>query len=373
METQLKKILAVCLVTLCLFTTGAQTKKESLALLNIDSKSMGMDPQNMGTMVRIEIEKLNIYDVKDKYDIQYFMDQNKISMSNCYGKTCLTEVGLMMKSDKMFTGSVEHLAKTIVITYRIMDVKTSSFEKTYVHEFLYLPEEIQNMVKLSVAEMFDLPFDKNLMSKLSKPFEFDNTNNNPEVQRLRLDGPRMGVTVFTGQLAQRIAGPKKNGGFDAFPMMFQFGYQFEKQYLNEGKIQALFEFIPMVTGLDQGYFIPSATILHGIRSNISGWEFAFGPTFNLVQSATGYYDENNNWQLQNYWSDQPQNQGKDNPYTLTDRLDSRGNYSLHTAFVLAAGRTFKSGKLNMPINVYVIPGRDGFRFGLSVGFNAKNR
>lgn len=372
-KTQVKKIIAICLVTFCLFAASAQNKKESLALLNIDSKTIGVEPSGMANLVRVEIEKLDLYDVKDKYDIQYVMEQNKISMPNCYGKTCLTEMGILLKTDKMFTGSVEHLGKNLVFTYHVMDVKTSSFEKTYVHEFLYLPVEIQNMVKLSVAEMFGLAFDKALMDKLSKPFEFDNTNNNPEVQRLRLDGPRMGLTAYTGELSQRMMESKKNGGFDAYPVMFQFGYQFEKQYLNEGKIQALFEFIPMITGLDQGYFIPSASILHGVRSNVSGWEFAFGPTFNLIQTANGYYDANNTWQLQGHWAEQSENKGKENPYSITERIDSRGSYGFHSAFVLAAGRTFKSGKLNMPVNIFFIPGRNGMRFGVSLGFNAKNR
>jgi hypothetical protein len=154
--------------------------------------------------------------------------------------------------------------------------------------------------------------------------------------------------------------------------MFQFGYQFEKQYLNDGKVQALFEFIPMITGLDQGYFIPSTTILHGVRSNINGWEFAFGPTFNLMPIATGYYDADNKWQLKSTWENTPENYGKIIPFETEDRLDSRGNYSFHSSFVLAAGRTFKSGKLNIPVNAFVIPGKDGWRFGVSFGFNAKN-
>src|SRR5205807_1836717 len=106
-----------------------------------------------------------------------------------------------------------------------------------------------------------------------RKFDFDNSNNNPQVDRLKLDGPRMGFVGYSGTLAQRISDPKSSGGFGAFPVMFQFGYQFEKQYLNEGRAQALFELIPMVTGLDQGYFIPSLAVLHGIRSNVNGWEF----------------------------------------------------------------------------------------------------
>lgn len=372
MKTTHSKLLLICII-LNWYSLIGQSDKPNLALLNIDSKSINMDPERMGNLVRVELEKLNLYDVKDKYDIQYFMEHNNMTMTNCYGKTCLTEVGSLLKCDKMFSGSVEHIGKNLTLTYRILDVKTSSFEKTYVHEFLYLPEEIQNMVKLSIAEMFQLPFDKNLMNKLSKPYEFDNTNNNPEINRLRLDGPRMGFTSYSGELHKRMTDSKKDGGFEAFPAMFQFGYQFEKQYLNEGKVQALFEFVPMITGLDQGYFIPSVSIMHGVRSNVNGWEFAFGPTFNLLPVARGYYDEYRNWQLETHWNEQPGNVGKENPFEIVNRIDSRGSYRFRSAFVLAAGRTFKSGKLNIPINAFVIPGRDGWRFGISLGFNAKNK
>lgn len=154
--------------------------------------------------------------------------------------------------------------------------------------------------------------------------------------------------------------------------MFQFGYQFEKQYLNEGKIQALFEFIPMITGVDQGYFIPSFTILHGLRSNVNGWEFALGPTINFVTTSNGYYDQDNIWQLESTWTNNPDNSGKPNPFEIKSRVDSRGDYALHSSFVFAVGRTFKSGKLNIPVNIFAIPGKHGARFGVSFGFNAKN-
>ncbi len=374
MKTPIKSILSVCLFAFCL-TTSAQNSgtKESLTVLNIDAKGVNTDPGTMGNMVRIELEKLDSFDVMDRYDVQYLVEKNKLSIVNCYGKTCLTEIGEIIHSDKMFSGTVEQMGKVIVVSYRLINTKEKKIERTYVHEFLYIPEEIQNIVKLSVADMFGKKIDRLLMDKLSKRYEFDNSTNNPNQERLRLDGPRMGFTTYSGGLRDRMMESKNTGGFDAFPVFFQFGYQFEKQYLNEGKIQALFEFVPMITGLDQGYFIPSASILHGIRSNVNGWEFAFGPTFNLVPMAKGYYDANNDWQLENQWDKEQGNKGKTNPFEIVDRLDSRGDYALHTAFVLAAGRTFKSGKLNMPVNVFVIPGRDGWRFGLSFGFNAKNK
>lgn len=354
------------------FSMNAQNPrgKESLGVLNIDSKSITIDPTLMGNLVRTEIEKLDTFDVRDRYDIEQFIEQNKITLTNCYGKGCLTEMGNQLKCNKMFTGSAELLGKNIVFTFRLLNVNSGQIERTYVHEFLNIPEEIQNMVKLAVADMLNKKYDKNLMNKLSKKFEFDNSNNNPSITRLRLDGPRMGFVSFSGQMLQIMSNPKKDGGFNAFPVMFQFGYQFEKQYLNEGKVQALFEFVPMVTGLDQGFFIPSVSVLHGLRSNVNGWEFAFGPTFNIIPMANGYYDENNQWQLSSTWVQE--NRGTPNPYENVERLDSRGSYSLHSGFILAAGRTFKSGKLNIPINAYVVPGKNGWRFGVSFGFNSRN-
>ena len=52
------------------------------------------------------------------------------------------------------------------------------------------------------------------------------------------------------------------------------------------------------------------------------------------------------------------------------RLDSRGDYRLGSGFVLAVGKTFRSGKLNIPVNAFFIPGkRYSHRFGISFGFN----
>ena len=53
------------------------------------------------------------------------------------------------------------------------------------------------------------------------------------------------------------------------------------------------------------------------------------------------------------------------------RFDSRGERQFDTGFVFAVGKSFKSGKLNIPVNAFFIPRRDGNRIGISVGFNAK--
>jgi hypothetical protein len=376
MKTNFKSIILIAAMCISFKQGISQTisnEKPTLTILSVDITGFKSDPHLMGNLVRTEMEKLDTFQVMDRYDVAYMVEKNKLSINNCYGKLCLTEIGETIKSDKMLSGSIEQYPKTIIYTLRLIDVKSKSIEKTTVMEFLNLPEELQAFTNIIVRTMFNKTVDANVLNKLTQRSSFDNTLNNPQKERLRLDGPRLGFVTYTGNVANIIQADKSAGGFEAFPVMFQFGYQFEKQYLNEGKIQALFEFVPMITGVDQGYFIPGFSLLHGLRSNVNGWEFALGPTINLSPKSKGYYDENNAWRREQEWNEKPENKNVKNPFAIKERLDSRGDYALQSGFVLAFGRTFRSGKLNLPVNIYVIPNKDGFRIGASLGFNAKNK
>jgi len=131
----------------------------------------------------------------------------------------------------------------------------------------------------------------------------------------------------------------------------------------------------MITGLDQGKIIPSLTVMNGLRNNVNGFEIAFGPTFFISNVAEGFYFKDQ-WyrkgELNNYgeyWGID-KNTPVENP-VFEKRLDSRGTPKLSSSFVFAVGKTFISGKLNLPVNAYVIPSKDGFRYGVSFGYNAK--
>jgi hypothetical protein len=232
---------------------------------------------------------------------------------------------------------------------------------------------IHRNISITIHNLLGLPNNASLVNKLTKPFNYESANSNPGNEKISLSGPRLGLTAGTGELYQRMTDKKSDGGYDALPVMTQFGYQFETQYLNEGNFQALVEFIPMITGVDQGYFIPSFTILNGFRNNLNGWEFAFGPSFGFTRKAMGYYDENKKWHLQFEWEKDSSGTYKSNPNEIIKRSDSRGTPSFTSGFVIAVGKTFKSGKLNIPVNAYIIPDKTGCRFGASFGFNAKNK
>ncbi len=340
----------------------------SIAVLNIDSKGFTLDPVQMGNITRIELDKLGKFEVMDKYDVEYLVEKNGLNTENCYGKLCLIDIGKVLKTDKILAGSAELYGESVIITFRLIDVGTENVEKTQVMEFLNLRHQVQMMIGMTLQKLLDVPVDANLEAKLTKKFDYDNAINNPEADQLNLSGPRMGLVIFGGETAEVYKNKKSLGGFDAMPLMFQFGYQFEVKYLNEGNFQALFEFIPTVTGLDQGFFIPSINILNGLRHNRYGFEFAFGPNITLSKTAEGYFDENGAWHLRSEWK--PEVEGETFPFEETERLDSRGGYKLKSGFVFAFGKTFKSGRLNIPINAFFIPGkRDSHRFGISMGFN----
>ncbi len=337
--------------------------RERLAVMNIDTRGIpSTDPVQVGNWARTEMERLNRYEVIDRYDIEYLFKNANVSVENCYGKQCLVDVGKKIKADKMMSGTVEAFGEHLVLTLKLIDVGSESVEKNQVMEFLNLRTQLPTIIQLAVKKMFDQPIEADLLTKLTKKFDYESTVNNPEAERLNLSGPRMGFTAFTGNTAEILRSANTKGGYDAMPFMFQFGYQFEVQYLNSGNFQALFEIIPLVTGLDQGKAFPSISILNGLRSNLGGWEFAFGPIFYLTTKSKGYF-QNGEW-IKATETTEPS-------IVLEERVDSRGNPAFDAAFVFALGKSFKSGKLNIPVNAFLIPSQSGLRAGLSFGFNAK--
>lgn len=365
--TLLMLFISLSLISTAQVKVPSKSGRASISVLNIDTKGLGLDPVQMGNMVRIELEKLDTFQVMDRYDVSYVVEKNKLNISNCYGKICLVEIGNTINSDKMFTGSIELIGENIIATFRLIDVKSATIEKTQVNEFLNLPKELQSMVQISINQMFGKFNEQPLLDYVTKKNNFESSVNNHDKSTVNLSGPRSGFTYVMGEAGERLQASRNEGGYNSYPVMFQFGYQFEVQYLNEGNYQALFEFLPAISGFNQNVFLPSVTIMNGFRNNKHGWEIAFGPTFGLINKANGYYDADQNWHLESDWNDDT----VENPYKIESRIDSRGYFELQAGFIVAAGKTIKSGKLNIPINIYVVPNKDGIRMGASFGFNAK--
>ena len=356
-----------------LFCAHAQNQtKPVAAVLGIDSKGVIQDGESISYMVRLELEKINTYTIMDKYDAAEGIKKNNIDIKSCFGKSCVVNAGKLLGVNKIITGSVERFGEKIVITLKVIDVKTETVEMQDATEYLNLQPELQKMIMISVQKLLNVTSDQNLVNLL---INYDAPITSPKTQ-INLNGPRMGASMVFGDLSKVLTDPESKGGYNMFPVTFEFGWQKEWQYLSSGNFQALVEFIPLITGMESGKFVPSATIINGFRMGKAGWEFGFGPSFRVVKVAQGFYDTDNvldgganQWHLSKDWNT---NLGP-NPYTITKRLDSRGSAVLSTSLVFCIGRTFKSGYLNIPVNLYVSPAKGGTTVGFSFGFNIQKK
>lgn len=146
----------------------------------------------------------------------------------------------------------------------------------------------------------------------------------PSVLRsVNLSGPRIGFT----SLSQGVVDALAERSIEVRPLITQFGWQFEKQfYSTGGGLTAVNEWVLLVGGLEQDLALPSLSWIVGLRTR-EGAEFGVGP--NITPAGT--------------------------------------------ALVFAAGITFKSGALNLPLNVAVVPAKSGVRVSMLAGFNFRSR
>ncbi len=346
----------------------AQVSLKRVGIIYIDSKGWG-ENQSITQLTRIELGKLNLFDVQDRFDIEDMLKRNNKKAEDCLAKECLLEVGKLLKSDYILSGSVEKFTNKILIMFREIDVQNGNTTRTITKDFPDITIEPEVMIEVALKEMYNIKITDPNKQNLDKKNTIKTAVTNPNDNTISIGGPRFGFAFFTGESAKFIERSKTQGGYGGYPFMFQFGYQFEKMYLNEGNLQALVEFIPSLSGMDQGLLSPSFTLLNGFRSAKGGWEFALGPTLAWTRVAQGYM-ENNIWHSEYDETFAPK-QGTN----LEEKSDTRGTLKSKPGLLIAVGKTFKSGKLNMPLNFYVVPTyKKSLQFGISYGFNAlKNK
>ena len=142
-------------------------------------------------------------------------------------------------------------------------------------------------------------------------------------EAIHLEGPRVGITI----LSKGVVDKARERGTDLNPFLTQFGWQFESRLFRlPNGVSGLVEFVPLVGGLEQGKFLPSISGLLGVRG-AKGFEFGLGPNVT----------------------------------------------PLGANIVVALGTSVQSGGVNFPINLAVVPGKEGVRYSLLLGFNARRR
>lgn len=374
-----KTTLTLCVILQSMQLTFAQPK-QSAVIANVYTYGINCSSiagktqyikdcqQKMESLLRIELLKTNYFNVIEKRDIAETIGENQTSKSDCFSKECQQKLGNLVNADKAISCSIENLGDRMATTIKILNVKSGEYDIISISEFINAESEIQTMLKIALHKVLNIEYDKSMYNNLlyySKPIQSATVS-------IENSGPRMGVAILGGDLRTIISSPENKGGYDVFPILSQFGYQFETAYLNAGNFHALAEFLILFTGIEQNLFNPSISLINGFRSSKSGFEFGFGPTIRLKKTAEGYYDDQKNWNLKNEWVTERDSFGvvtNPNPYEITERMDSRGTIELASSWVWAIGKTFHSGYLNIPLNAYLSHSKDGWYTGVSVGFN----
>ncbi|MFT4601823.1 MAG: hypothetical protein ACI857_002006 [Arenicella sp.] len=375
-----KKIL---LNVLMLFL-GTSAIAQSAAVSELSTSGVGLTPELAGKLTRIELVKTQKYTVLDQFDMASELS-GKGNFNDCYGKNCLIDLGKALQVDYMLSGSIDAFGNKIVVNLKLVDVAGKQIQKTTSNEFQNQPEEVSRMIEITLLELLGLPYDE--ITK--KGLTFNNGVITPtNIGRINNSGPRFGVAVVGGGLADFFTREAIDGGLDIQPVMTNIGYQMEVQYIGTDNFSALFEVIPNIGGMEQGQFVPTLSLLNGFRFGQSGWEFAFGPSFGARKIVSGYdnaedgifYTEDE-WFSKDYeeWIEVPGNLDSDgnwvNPYIApskdiyTKRMDTRGDLEFNVNWLMGVGRTFKSGALNIPVNIYYSGNNFGGVIGASVGFN----
>ncbi len=141
----------------------------------------------------------------------------------------------------------------------------------------------------------------------------------PPAREVDLSGPRFGLTALDSGVVQQL---RIEHGIEVSRAISQFGWQFERQFYSKHEGPAMItEAVALVGGLEQGVVLPSLSWLVGVRSR-DGAEAGIGPNITPVG----------------------------------------------VALALAAGKTFRAGVLNVPVNVAVVPSKAGMRVSFLTGF-----
>jgi len=176
----------------------------------------------------------------------------------------------------------------------------------------------------------------------------------------QLAGPRIGMTLITAgstadffhkgsdyvEYKHAYKDATHKLGETGYALTTQYGWQWESRFADGGgDVVGIVEWIALVSGMEQGMFLPSFTSVIGART-ANGLEFGVGPNLSIVPLLFGKTDQ-------------------------------------AVGMVFAIGKNFQSGSLNMPVNLVFMPGKNidgningedytyssGARISLMVGFN----
>lgn len=159
------------------------------------------------------------------------------------------------------------------------------------------------------------------------------TYHQAELQEINLGGPRLGFSYLVGEHDYiKDYTDAKIGA-----VISHFGWHFEYQVKPDGYGPAfVVEAVPMVSGVEYGILLPSATLAFGVRFP-GGIEMGMGPNLQFLGE------------------------------------NKEGNADFQSALTIAFGKTFTYGLVNLPVNFALTTNPEGNRISLVFGYALKKK
>ncbi|MDX1652842.1 MAG: hypothetical protein R3277_10145 [Brumimicrobium sp.] len=377
----MKKCLVIVAFSLIAgFNTKGQNNSEAsrstIAVAYPNIENIDISKEIVAKLTQIELIKLDKYKVYDEFDIQEAIDSEERFSKGCHGKNCLIDLGKEARVDYIVSSSLLKFGGRIVIGMKIIEIKTGNIVKNDVREFIDDETKIQRMLHVLIRQIHEVEMHPETVERITHD---DQPVIKKDVSKINNSGPRVGYAFLNGDLKNFAERSEAQGGMDIFPGVSMIGYQIEKQYIGTENFSALGEVLFTVSGLEQGVAIPSIAFMNGLRFGKAGWEFAFGPGFGLKRTSQGFFDTEGYYGTPgDYWTERefrnsqfydPENP-TDPAYRVSTHTDAKGDtWKLNTRWVMAVGRTFRAGALNIPVNIFYSSMKDSGMYGVSVGFN----
>jgi hypothetical protein len=358
----MKKLLIVCL-GICSFKTFAQTSQlPSMMIAGIEVRNIPSNEDILRSVIYKSLVNSKKYVVNDRYDVAEKLGDTK--MKECLGKDCMGKVGKQLSADFAISASYEGLGDRILISMKIVNVKTGEIEQNEIQQFENQPRELNRMTDIMIYKILRTDVDLSVYKAL---FFKDGPTASSGLGRMNNSGPRIGFAVPTGENGEFFTRNERDGGVGTIPLLFNIGYQLEVQYAGSEKFSGLFEFLGNVAGMEHGTPIPSLAIMHGVRFGKGAWEIAMGPSFTMKRLVSGTTDFDGSFRTYQELYDMNVTNAAHMAYF--NRPDTRGATYFSTNFIFAVGKTFRPGALNVPLNFYASMNKYGTTYGISLGIN----
>ena len=359
----MKKLVLMCL-GLYAYKSFAQTPQlPSMVIAGIEVRNIASNEDILRSVIYKSLVNSKKYVVNDRYDVAEKLGDNK--MKECMGKDCLGKVGAQLTADFAMSASYEGLGDRILISMKIVNVKTGEIDRNEIEQFENQPRELNRMTDIMIYKLLKMDVDFSVYKAL---FFKDGPTASTGLGKMNNSGPRIGFAVPTGENGEFFTRNEREGGVGTVPLLFNIGYQLEVQYAGSEKFSGLFAFLGNVAGMEHGTPIPSLAIMHGVRFGKGAWEIAMGPSFTMKRLISGTTDYDGSFRT--YQELYAMGAGDAaNTMSYFKRPDTRGATYFSTNFIFAFGKTFRPGALNVPLNVYASMNKYGTTYGISLGIN----